>query len=39
MLEEEIDGWSEMTDEERECVRAMLRDLGFEETEDPDVFE
>ena len=38
-LDEELDGWEEMTDQERERVRAMLRDLGLEETDDPDAFE
>lgn len=38
-LDEEIDGWDEMTEEERERVRAMLRDLGLDETYDPDLFE
>ena len=39
VLEDEVDDWDEMTDEERERLRGMLRDLGLEETDDPDVFE
>ena len=39
MLEDEVDDWDEMTDEERERLRQMLLDLGLEETDDPDVFE
>lgn len=39
VLDEEIDGWEEMTEQERERVRAVLRDLGLDETDEPDVFE
>ena len=39
LLEEEVDGWDEMTEPERERIRAVLRDLGLEETDDPDEFE
>ena len=39
VLEDDIDDWDEMTDEERERLREMLLDLGLEETDDPDVFE
>jgi len=39
LLEEEIDDWDEMTEEERDRIRTMLRDLGLEETDDPDVYE
>jgi hypothetical protein len=38
-LEEDIDGWDELPDDERERLRALCRDLGLEETDDPDVFE
>jgi hypothetical protein len=38
-LEEEIDDWEELSEEERERLRALVRDLGLEETDDPDVFE
>jgi hypothetical protein len=39
VLEDEIDDWDELTEEERDRVRAMLLDLGFEETDEPDVYE
>ncbi len=39
LLGEDFEDWDNMTDEERERVRAMLRDLGLEDTEDPDAFE
>ncbi len=39
VLEDEIDDWGEMTEEERDRLRAMLLDLGLAETDDPDVFE
>lgn len=39
VLEDEIDDWGEMTNEERDRLRAMLLDLGLDETDDPDVFE
>ncbi len=39
LLEDEIDDWDEMTEEERERVREMLRDLGLKETEDADEYE
>ena len=39
LLDEELDGWEEMSEDERQRLRALLRDLGLEETEDPDEFE
>jgi hypothetical protein len=39
VLEDEVDDWDQMTDEERERLRRLLLDLGLEETDDPDVLE
>jgi hypothetical protein len=39
LLDEEIEGWDEMTETERNRIRAMLRDLGLDETDDADEYE
>jgi hypothetical protein len=39
VLDDEIDDWDEMTDDERDRLRAMLIDLGLAETDDPNVLE
>ncbi len=40
-LEEELDGWDELDDDERERIRALLRDLGLhlDIPDDPDAVE
>jgi len=40
-LEEELEGWDELDDDERERIRALLRDLGLhlDVADDPDVVE
>lgn len=39
MLEDEIDDWDDLTEEERQAIRALVRDLGGESTDDPDEYE
>jgi hypothetical protein len=40
-LDEELEGWDELDDEERERIRAVLRDLGLhvDVADDPDIVE
>ena len=40
-LDEEIDGWDELDEDERERIRALLRDLGLhlDVVDDPDAVE
>ncbi len=40
-LDEELNDWDELDDDERERIRALLGDLGlhFDVADDPDAFE
>jgi len=40
-LDEDLDGWEELDDEEQERIRALLRDLGvlLDVVDDPDAIE
>lgn len=39
MLEDDLDDWDDLTEEERQAIRGLVRDLGGEPTDDPDEYE
>ena len=39
MLDEDLSDWNDLTEEEREAIRALVLDLGGEPTDDPDEYE
>lgn len=38
-FEDDFDGWNELSEQEREEIRALVLDLGGVPTDDPDEYE